>query len=56
MVEVSWKPRAFLLKNFLTEEEVTHLVSKVPPRCAGLPPCGARLPSARGASLSRGRG
>jgi len=31
MVEVSWKPRAFLLKNFLTEDEVTHLVSKVDP-------------------------
>lgn len=29
MVEVSWKPRAFLLKSFLTDEEATHLVNKV---------------------------
>ncbi len=42
MVEVSWKPRAFLLKNFLTEDEVTHLVSKVPPGRAGPRPRSAR--------------
>lgn len=29
MVEVSWKPRAFLLKNFLTDEETAHLIGKV---------------------------
>ena len=29
MVEVSWKPRAFLLKNFLSDEETAHLIGKV---------------------------
>ena len=36
MVEVSWKPRAFLLKSFLTDEEATHLVNKV---CMGARTC-----------------
>jgi prolyl 4-hydroxylase len=30
-VEVSWSPRAFLLKGFLSEEECDHLISKAKP-------------------------
>ena len=29
VVQVSWKPRAFLLKSFMSEEECDHLVNKV---------------------------
>ena len=36
MVEVSWKPRAFLLENFLTDEETAHLIGKVRLRTGSL--------------------
>lgn len=29
MIDISWSPRAFLFKGFLTEEETTHLIEKV---------------------------
>ena len=33
MVEVSWSPRAFLLKSFLSDKECQHFIDKV---CAEL--------------------
>ena len=39
MIDVSWSPRAFLFKGFLTEEETNHLIEKVlrhTPHVAGL--------------------
>lgn len=32
MEELSWKPRAFLLKRFLSDEECDHLIGKVTTR------------------------
>lgn len=32
VVEVSWSPRAFLLKNFLSDKECQHFIDKVSPR------------------------
>ena len=29
VILVSWKPRAFLFKDFLTEEECEYMISKV---------------------------
>ena len=29
VVEVSWSPRAFLLKNFLSDKECQHFINKV---------------------------
>ncbi len=29
MVEVSWSPRAFLLKSFLSDKECQHFIDKV---------------------------
>ncbi len=33
IVHISWSPRAFLLKNFLTDEECDHLISKAGHAC-----------------------
>ena len=29
VIDISWSPRAFLFKGFLTEEETNHLIEKV---------------------------
>jgi len=34
VIHLSWSPRAFLLKNFLSDEECEHLISKAKPRMA----------------------
>jgi hypothetical protein len=40
VIRLSWKPRAFLLKKFLTDEECDWLVNNVSRLCRGLSACG----------------
>ena len=53
VIHLSWKPRAFLYKKFLTDEECDYLKAKVGEceSCVGAVASGARSPRVIGASL-----
>ncbi len=50
VIHLSWAPRAFLVKNFLSDEECDHLIQKVRGITLGCNPWLA-LPEVLGAAL-----